>query len=101
MFPTSPFVFNPANGNLLLDVTLNANTVATPPLYFEIDNSGETGRVYLSGAAALRPPKFHALYTQFNTPAVPEASTTVSLGVLLALGMGGVVLAAKRRKQTL
>jgi hypothetical protein len=30
-------------------------------------------------------------------PAVPEASTTVSLGLLLALGMGGV-LAAKKRK---
>lgn len=31
-------------------------------------------------------------------PAVPEASTTVSFGLLLALGMGGVVVAAKRRK---
>ena len=29
---------------------------------------------------------------------VPEASTTVSFGLLLALGMGGLVLAAKRRK---
>ena len=32
--------------------------------------------------------------------AVPEASTTVSFGALLALGLGGVVLAAKKRKQT-
>ena len=31
-------------------------------------------------------------------PAVPEASTTVSLGLLLALGMGGLVVAGKRRK---
>ena len=31
-------------------------------------------------------------------PAVPEASTTVSLGLLLALGMGGVVVAARRKK---
>ena len=30
---------------------------------------------------------------------VPEASTTVSFGLLLALGMGGVVLAARRKKQ--
>ena len=29
---------------------------------------------------------------------VPEASTTVSLGLLLALGLGGVVVASKRRK---
>ena len=33
-----------------------------------------------------------------GAPAVPEASTTVSLGLLLALGMGGVIVAAKRRK---
>jgi len=32
-------------------------------------------------------------------PAVPEASTTVSLGLLLALGMGGLVVAAKRKKR--
>ena len=29
---------------------------------------------------------------------VPEASTTVSFGLLLALGMGGVVIAAKKKK---
>lgn len=29
---------------------------------------------------------------------VPEASTTVSLGLLLALGLGGMVVAAKRKK---
>jgi len=32
-------------------------------------------------------------------PAVPEASTTVSLGLLLALGLGGTVVAARRRKR--
>lgn len=30
-------------------------------------------------------------------PAVPEASTTVSLGLMLILGLGGVVLARKKR----
>ena len=30
--------------------------------------------------------------------AVPEASTTVSLGLLLTLGLGGLIIAAKRRK---
>ena len=33
-----------------------------------------------------------------GAPAVPEASTTVSLGLLLALGFGGLAVAAKRRK---
>jgi len=32
--------------------------------------------------------------------AVPEASTTVSFGLLLVLGMGGMIVAAKRRKTT-
>ena len=42
------------------------------------------------------------LTPQAGTPAllspVPEASTTVSLGLLLALGLGGVIVAAKRKK---
>ena len=32
-------------------------------------------------------------------PAVPEASTTASFGLLLALGLGGLVVAARRRKR--
>jgi len=36
--------------------------------------------------------------TQVGAPAVPEASTTVSFGLLLALGMGGLVVAARRKK---
>ena len=31
------------------------------------------------------------------SPAVPEASTTVSLGLLLALGLGGLALSARRK----
>ena len=31
-------------------------------------------------------------------PAVPEASTTVSLGLLLALGLGGLMVSARRKK---
>ncbi len=31
------------------------------------------------------------------TPAVPEASTTVSMGLLLLLGGGGLVIAKRRR----
>jgi len=33
-----------------------------------------------------------------NAAPVPEASTTVSLGLLLALGLGGLVVGARRRK---
>ena len=36
--------------------------------------------------------------TQVGKSPVPEASTTVSFGVLLALGLGGLIVSAKRRK---
>ena len=32
-----------------------------------------------------------------STPAVPEASTTVSLGLLLALGLGGIAVTRRRK----
>ena len=35
---------------------------------------------------------------QTSPAAVPEASTTVSLGLLLALGLGGLAVAAKRKQ---
>ena len=41
---------------------------------------------------------FAAISAAVPVPAVPEASTTASLGLLLALGMGGLVVAARRKK---
>lgn len=38
------------------------------------------------------------VFGNVTPPAVPEASTTVSLGLMLALGMGGLVIASKRKK---
>ncbi len=35
---------------------------------------------------------------EFNSAPVPEASSVVSFGLLLALGLGGMVIAAKRKK---
>ncbi len=40
-----------------------------------------------------------SLSAQTLPQAVPEASTTVSFGLLLALGLGGVVITAKRKKR--
>lgn len=37
-------------------------------------------------------------FTAIVGPAVPEASTVVSLGLLLTLGLGGSVMAARKRK---
>jgi hypothetical protein len=37
----------------------------------------------------------------FSPSAVPEASTTISFGLLLALGLGALVVAAKRKKASI
>ncbi len=47
----------------------------------------------LNGPVAL------AFYPSSLPAAVPEASTTVSLGLLLALGLSGMVVTAKQRKR--
>ena len=43
---------------------------------------------------------FNVSYKLISDAPVPEASTTVSFGLLLALGMGGVVVAGRRKKKT-
>ena len=65
------FAFNPASG------TFGAGAVV------------ETG---------LSVPRFLA-FGPSAPPAVPEASTTVSLGLLLALGLGGTVMAARKKRK--
>ena len=60
---------------------------------------------YSKGGVFLQSDTYAALANQntlggeFNiaAPAVPEASTTVSLGLLLVLGLGGVTIAARRK----
>ena len=58
-------------------------------------NAGDVFQIYtnsgLNGSESLH-------LTSFTPAAVPEASTTVSFGLLLALGLGGVVIAAKKKK---
>ena len=56
---------------------------------------GDTGSLYF---AAGGPAETSGLFGRIDPSApVPEASTTVSLGLLLALGLGGIVLTARRR----
>ena len=53
--------------------------------------AGKTVETGLSGPSDVA-------FSPIAPPAVPEASTTVSLGLLLALGVGGLAVARKRRK---
>lgn len=65
----------------LFDIQFNPNGTATL-----MSSASGVGITPQAGTPALAP------------PSVPEASTTVSLGLLLALGLGGMVVAAKRKK---
>ena len=56
--------------------------------FFQDDNA--TGQREASGGTVTR--------ITINGAPVPEASTTVSLGLLLALGLGGLVVTARRKK---
>ena len=62
--------------------------------------SFSTSGIYLNFQGLVITPTGNVTLDIAATPApVPEASTTVSLGLLLALGMGGLVVAAKRKKR--
>ena len=68
--------------------------VASPQALVPAAARAQTQDLFVSNANA------NAISRAFgpSVPVVPEASTTVSLGLLPALGMGGVVSAAKKRK---
>ncbi len=74
---TTTFTANSAQAGQDLGIVLT-NTVVPGQSYVQVD--------------------FDAVSLTQTPPAVPEASTTVSLGLLLALGLGGMVVAGRRRK---
>ena len=94
---TNPFLYDPAAGNLVLDIR-NFGPNSTAFLDLGTDSSTRLVFVDNSTTAATGTVQNFGLATQFTFAPVPEASTTVSLGLLLALGLGGMVIAAKRRK---
>ena len=58
-----------------------------------ISNTG-----YIVGYTSGSPDLTRAFLLTSNAPAVPEASSVVSLGLMLMLGVGGVVFGGRRRK---
>ena len=81
----------PTPGSLFFDITLLPS--AAPGTYFGTftilggPTANDQATVGTEDFSVTLPP-----------PTVPESSTTLSLGLLLALGLGGVVVSARRRK---
>ena len=89
--PPSPgqlFQFNPSTNVTTLLTNLPAGFTYTDL------TAGADGSIYISSQGA-GPGDGQVL--RFTPAAVPEASTTVSFGLLLMLGLGGAVVAAKKK----
>ncbi len=82
----------------MFDVVFNAAATATGPEAFLTTDPGQTRRVFQSFGTGPVYTDQEGLYTQFTVgpAAVPEASTTVSFGLLLALGLGAMAYKRKR-----
>lgn len=96
----TPFTFNPANGNLLLDVQASGVTSTGGNLFFDYDGSGSGvfGR-YFNGQTAT-----DGLVTGFmtNAQSVPEPGSLAVFGLGLGLlALGGFAASAKRRRSAL
>ena len=77
--------------------TLNPGTFVTAN---SLSGSGEftpTGNRVVGPPSPSSPPAGPSLVVTFAAPTVPEASTAASFGLLLALGLGGLRIAAERR----
>lgn len=94
----TPFLYDPTQGNLVLDI----RNFGPPANNIFIDGGGDhsTALVYVdnSTSAATGTVQPAGLSTQFTFVPVPEASMTAFFGLLLAVGMGGLVFAARKRK---
>ncbi len=98
---STPFNYNPANGNLLMDVVGSGVSDAGGPIYFDVNSTDSViGRAYCSGGIACGASGVvndgYGLVTTFSgstTTPVPEPASVGLFGLLMA----GAGLAYRRR----
>ena len=88
--------FNPAN---LAQNYLGDGGVSGPTAFSILATPNENLILVLNTVGGTGVRSTSTFTTSFTTAPVPEASTTVSLGLLLALGMGGTVMAARKTRK--
>ncbi len=88
---------NSALGSLASGFSEDGKGNFTGALFGNPDGS-DTGKPFFDSTGDQNSGHFAFSVSSVPPPAVPEASTTVSLGVMLALGGGGLALTSRKRK---
>ena len=92
------YFLSPTNALMLVFDPGNALTGTFPIQPGVISGTGFSGSVETVEGSNLRAITSGDLIVSATPAAVPEASTTVSFGLLLTLGLGGAVVTARRKK---
>ena len=94
---TTPFFYDPALGNLLLDIrVIGGNVLFSSWAFLDADFGGsQMGRaLYVDGVRSEEVPNY-GLVTEFDPAVVPEPASMT----LLATGLAGMAAAARRKRR--
>jgi hypothetical protein len=82
-FTGTPYIYNPANGNLLLDIIVSSGGFSAGAHYDSTTNSSAFSRYHDFGSGTIG----WGLVTQFDYTSVPEPSSLVLMGLVVVVLM--------------